>query len=922
MEDKFKLLDEMSSLQNATNNYILEINKIASFFKVFSSLFEEQINYVNNQLDVFNFENNRSTLFNILNIAIENLKKFNNDYKNIITKIQKEFINSVESFISDQINIYKENNDELNELLNCYNENKKILNNSKLNYYRSFINAREEEINQVKKRKGSFNIIEDEVDILIKDKMEAKNNEIIYKYEIEKFNKELDIIIEKYSKIKTKMEIAERSRISFIRTSFNKESQIFKKLLTLINNYIESTENLFSDDISSKIEKENINEIYKLNEETKSSINLCKEKFISYDMSQLEGKNNSNIKKFCFDKNVKINAISDKIKFYNEIIDELIDEPDVPKEKIAKLIEIFQYQKENEKNDKDFLDVLVGKNKSSLKFQNLKNLELLATPISYISLKQNSIFSGNFELNFPIIFIAERFYYQNKVNNNKVYLSAILSRNKLYKTKLFWKNVIELKLVKKLEDDISRLKNVPTQSEKRKSLLGKLGDKIGLNTSNKNSLLAKTRIISLIKNYNSLDQNKISILDKMATNEMYLILKKSIFNFSNFNFPSVQSLDLISRIALEYKIPNEQMNYLVIYYKVSNHTIRQLLPHEKNKELEDNINEKYSNEKYKNIKILSSCIQFLDYKDYNNLLLTSKYYNQRLKKKIYKYILRQKNTTLKTRLGIWSNILNIKQLKTKYNYKEILDKANDPKIKHEIDLDVRRTNVKEDQKDLHKTKISNILYAVALCNFGIQYVQGMNFIVGFVYEIFGEEDAFYIFLSFFHSTQYSIIFDKNLNKLNEFFYVFHRIISLSEPELSSWFNINGVNINFFATPWFITLFTGSHQNLRDDKENKNILIRILDNFITSGWKSMMVVGISLLHSFEHKLMNMKYEDMLEFLINGMLKSEFFIAQNKNNLENYFINVKISKDLIRNIEAEYTLEKMSNEKNNIIRNKSK
>ena len=921
MEDKFKLLDEMSSLQNATNNFILEINKIASFFKVFSSLFEEQINYVNNQLDVFNFENNRSTLFNILNIAIENLKKFNNDYKNIITKIQKEFINSVESFISDQINIYKENNDELNELLNCYNENKKILNNSKLNYYRSFINAREEEINQVKKRKGSFNIIEDEVDILIKDKMEAKNNEIIYKYEIEKFNKELDIIIDKYSKIKTKMEIAERSRISFIRTSFNKESQIFKKLLTLINNYIESTENLFSDDISSKIEKENINEIYKLNEETKSSINLCKEKFISYDMSQLEGKNNSNIKKFCFDKNVKINAISDKIKFYNEIIDELIDEPDVPKEKIAKLIEIFQYQKENEKNDKDFLDVLVGKNKSSLKFQNLKNLELLATPISYISLKQNSIFSGNFELNFPIIFIAERFYYQNKVNNNKVYLSAILSRNKLYKTKLFWKNVIELKLVKKLEDDISRLKNVPTQSEKRKSLLGKLGDKIGLNTSNKNSLLAKTRIISLIKNYNSLDQNKISILDKMATNEMYLILKKSIFNFSNFNFPSVQSLDLISRIALEYKIPNEQMNYLVIYYKVSNHTIRQLLPHEKNKEIEDNINEKYSNEKYKNIKILSSCIQFLDYKDYNNLLLTSKYYNQRLKKKIYKYILRQKNTTLKTRLGIWSNILNIKQLKTKYNYKEILDKANDPKIKHEIDLDVRRTNVKEDQKDLHKTKISNILYAVALCNFGIQYVQGMNFIVGFLYEIFGEEDAFYIFLSFFHSTQYSIIFDKNLNKLSEFFYVFNRIISLSEPELSSWFNINSVNINFFATPWFITLFTGSHQNLRDEKDNKNILIRILDNFITSGWKSMMVVGCSLLHSFEIKLMNMKYEDMLEFLINGMLKSEFFMAENQKNLENYFINVKISKDLIRNIEAEYTLEKMFSEKN-ISKTKSK
>ena len=915
MEDKFKLLDEMSMLKNITNNNISEINKIASFFKMFNSLFEVQINYANNQLDLYNFWNNKSALFDALNNFVENLKNFNNDYKNIITKIQKELINSVESFITNQINIYKENNDELNELLNYYNENKKILNNSKLNYYKSFINAKEEEINQIKKIKGSFNIIEDEVDILIKDKMEAKNNEIIYKYEIERFNKELDIVFDKYDKIKVKIETAEKSRISFIKTSFNKQNQILKKLVNLVNDYIDSTEKLFSDETSSKIEKENINEINKLSEETKTSINFCKEKFISCDLFQQEENNNSIIKKFTFNNKIKINEINNKIEFYNEIIDELIDEADVPKEKIAKLIEIFQYQKENEKNEKDFLDVLVGKNKSSLKFQNLKNLELLATPISYISLKQNSIFSGNFELNFPIIFIAERFFYQNKVNNNKVYLSAILSRNRLYKTKLFWKNVIELKLVKKLEDDISRLKNVPTQNEKRKSLLGKLGDKIGLNTSNRNSFLAKTRIISLIKNYNSLEQNKINILDKMTTNEMYLILKKSIFNFSNFNFPSIQSLDLISKIALEYKISNEQINYLVIYYKVSNHTIRQLLPHEKNKEEEDLTNEKYSNEKYRNIKILSNCIQFLDFKDYNNLLLTSKYYNQKLKKKIYKYILRQNNTSMKTRFQIWSNILKIKELKSKYNYKEILEKTNDPKTKHEIDLDVRRTSVKEDQKDLHKSKIANILYAVSSSNFGIQYVQGMNFIVGFLYEIFGEEDAFYIFLSFFHSTQYSIIFDKNLNKLNEFFYVFHRIISLSEPELSSWFNINSVNINFFATPWFITLFTGSHQNLRDEKDNKNILIRILDNFITSGWKSMMVVGISLLHSFETKLMNLKYEDMLEFLINGMLKSEFFMAENQNNLENYFINVKISKDLIRNIEAEYTLEKMFSEKNN-------
>ena len=744
--------------------------------------------------------------------------------------------------------------------------------------------------------------------------MEARNNEMIYKYDIKKYNKELDNIIDKYLKIKLKIETAEKGRISFIKASFDKQKSVFKNISNLINNYIEKKEN-FSDEFSKKIEKEKINEISKLSEDIKKSIKLKTKKFVSAELIFNKQENyNIFIKNCSFDINVKIEKTENN-KFYNKLIDELIGEDDVPKEKISRLIEIFKYEKENENNEKEFLDVLVGKNKSSLKFQNLKNLELLATPMSYISLKHNSIFSGNFEINFQIIFIAERFFYQNKVNNNKVYLSAILSKNKLFKTKLFWQNVIELKLVKKLEDDISRLKNVSAPNEKRKSILGILGNKMGLNNNKNNSFLSKMRIMPLIKHYNSLEQNKLILLDKMASNEMYLILKKSIENFSNFNFPSIQSLDLISNISREYKLSNEQINYLVIYYKVSNHTIRKLLPHEKNKENNDIIEEINSNEKIRNIKLLSNCIQFLDYKDYNNLLLTSKYYNQRLKKKIYKYILRQENTSIKIRLQIWSNILKIKELKQKYNYREILNNANDPKIKREIDLDVRRTNVEEAQKDLHKLNITNILYAVSSINFGVKYVQGMNSIVALLYELFGEEEAFYIFLSFFHYTQYILIFDKNLTKLNEFFYVFNRIISLSEPELSSWFNINGVNVNFFATPWFITLFTGSHQNLRGDKDNKKLLIRIIDNFITSGWKSMMVVGCSLLHSFEQKLMNMKYEDILELLINGMLKSEFFMTENKNNLENYFINVKISKDLIRNIEAEYNFEKMLNDKNN-------
>ena len=81
MEEKenFKLFEEIHFLENIKNNNILEINKINSFFKVFSSLFEEQINFINNKLNGFNFGNNTTFLSSKLNNIFENFIKFIND---------------------------------------------------------------------------------------------------------------------------------------------------------------------------------------------------------------------------------------------------------------------------------------------------------------------------------------------------------------------------------------------------------------------------------------------------------------------------------------------------------------------------------------------------------------------------------------------------------------------------------------------------------------------------------------------------------------------------------------------------------------------------------------------------------------------------------------------------------------------------
>ncbi len=66
---------------------------------------------------------------------------------------------------------------------------------------------------------------------------------------------------------------------------------------------------------------------------------------------------------------------------------------------------------------------------------------------------------------------------------------------------------------------ISRIKIALAPIIKIKNILDKFGDTINSNI-NKNGLV----------------QGKMNILDKIPTNEIYLLLKISILNFSNFNF--------------------------------------------------------------------------------------------------------------------------------------------------------------------------------------------------------------------------------------------------------------------------------------------------------------------------------------------------------------------------------------------------
>ena len=910
------VLSEIDNIKQKSQKSVNELRGLSNFFKIFTQTYQDEVTMFKNRLSEheqkYQLLDDSILSANLVGIY-ECFRQYNVNTQKLMTKINNELINPYDVFRNTQFSIYQNNINELREVNKLYKEDKDLLEMAQYNYYQACDVVKKE--NQEKKfffsKKGITNH-----DMNVQNNMKAKNYEIIYKFELEKYNKSIVEINDRYNKIYDKIQLADKSRIMFIKTSFDKFRSYMEEYIKNIKDFLNVVENYISDDICTKDEKHNLEKLSK----NKKSNFADQGKFISFnDFVEKEKKNKTEkeiLKYQMIPADLKLMKTDEKevADFLKNISNDFLSENEVEGDKIAKLIELFQFKDNNSDIEKKFMDSILEKRKiSSIRFYNLKNLEHLATVLSYITFKENSIFEGNFELNFKIIFIAERIFYQNKINNNKVYLSAILSKNKYYRTKTFWKNVMELKLANKLQDHILRLKNYILPEEKNKGFFQKISGKILSGDPHKNSLIGKSHIVPLLKDYNNLEPTRVEIMDKMAIQEMTLIIKNSIPNFANFNFQSDRCMDLVVEIVQEYKVPNDNINYYMTYSNICGHTIRKLLPHEKDLLQNINSNKKNNNnEQIKLIKVFENTIPFLSYQDYNNLLLVSKFYNKKIKKKVYKYVLKQKNIKKEIRLKIWSNLLKLNQIKKEYDYKQILATKIDEKTKYEIKLDVDRTAVKNENKEMHREKIGNVLFAVSQCNGDIKYCQGMNFIVGILYEMYGEEEAFYIFLSFFKNTEYSLIYAKDLKKLKVFFYVFNRIIQLMEPELSSYLNMHNVTVNTFLPPWFITLFTSSHQYLRDEHDNTDLIVRILDNFIVSGWKGMMALGIALLHNFENAIMNKKYEAMMEFLINDILKSEFFENKNKDKLEEYFQTIKISKNLIKNIDLEFVQDEKLNE----------
>lgn len=100
-------------------------------------------------------------------------------------------------------------------------------------------------------------------------------------------------------------------------------------------------------------------------------------------------------------------------------------------------------------------------------------------------------------------------------------------------------------------------------------------------------------------------------------------------------------------------------------------------------------------------------------------------------------------------------------------------------------------------------------------------------------------------------------------QLKLFFMQLDRLVSLQDPQLQEHLQQENITSSFYASSWFITLFTNQlHSNTSSGGEVNETLAQLWDYFIVSGWKAIFKFNLWLVTMNAESLMQMSFEEVI------------------------------------------------------------
>ena len=849
-------------------------------------------------------------------------------YGNIINKYNEIIVQPFNTFTSDYKKFYSNFKTEFSNisdnLISLKNKTNQALHNYK------------ESNRQLQKIKNEGNKMESsEKKRLINDN---KSNEEKYKFELNQQNKLIEIFNKNYVEINHNFIEHESSLMAFLKNTISRSIEILKEKINVENELIEKLNNL-----------NNIMEIEKHIEELKQQFNKFKrfgERFqkdefknefgitqrnVNLDLDYLNKlkDKNLNLESSNSEKNTKNKKQVEINSFINNLIKKIFSQKEIDIDEISKVMD-YIYKEKN--FSKQFLDDYISSKKSMFYvLLNINNLQILANIINAINVSIKKDIDYLYNINSAIIYISEKTYCKHF--NEKIYLCAILSQNKFYKSKDFWIELIEFKLARRLEEHLQHLQSIEIKTEKNTSKFFN-AFKIFSKDKNSNYLVQTSGISKKIKGYKNLPDNKKPYLDQFAINEIEVILKEYISHICNFNLNNENAIDIIINISNKFNFSKETINFFVNNIGTWIYSIKKKLPEDsrddsikqKIYEIKNSLNiwsSNYDEKKdEKNINnytlkqmltIIIETSKFLPLNEIPKMFCLLKSVSKKVKKKIFREFLQRRNLAIIDRLKIWKCLLSVSNLVEKYKYSKIVEENKyeeklTNQVKNQILMDIKRTSFDKRYMDDYKKALTTILKVIAFLKPELNYCQGMSFIGAFLLQITAnEEETFYLMFGIVENTEFTSIFISDLQRLKIFFYDFDRLIAIMVPEAYSIMTINNIKVNYFCTGWFLTMFSNSAVIV--DKNNPpKIILKIWDEYFVKGWKAFLTTGLVIMKANEEILKTLKSEQILQFLVSEVLKTDFF-EEGFFELYLYFSKkFYIKNSLLRNLEAEYTFEK--------------
>lgn len=209
----------------------------------------------------------------------------------------------------------------------------------------------------------------------------------------------------------------------------------------------------------------------------------------------------------------------------------------------------------------------------------------------------------------------------------------------------------------------------------------------------------------------------------------------------------------------------------------------------------------------------------------------------------------------------------------------------------DIKNDVKRTFYNKEsiitQNRSHK-KLERILSAISLFRHDVGYCQGMNFIAAILLVVVTEETAFWLMDTLLRDYKLENIVSPGLPQLSLFVFQLECLLVNKLPRLYDLFVQYGLSIEFFATRWFLTLFSYDL--------NLKTVLKIWDIFFMDSWKIIFRVSIMLLKYVEQDILLLPYEEALTFLKNFTNETKW-----PNNLISKSLKIKVTNRLLRDLE---------------------